>query len=107
MVVVSKRVLVICHIAKDPVVVALVPTYLADHNFLLVVIAIPLWDQGCLVFFLTLFRGKCRNTGILHSFITPVLCHFLTTCLSIDIGWRPREHMAHGFLLFVSHDQKF
>jgi hypothetical protein len=28
------------------------------------------------VFFLTLFRGKCRNTGFLLSILTIVLCHF-------------------------------
>jgi hypothetical protein len=39
--VVPGGVLVVCHIAKDPVVVALVLTYPADHSFLLVVIAFP------------------------------------------------------------------
>jgi hypothetical protein len=47
--------------------------------------------------FLNTFRGKCRDTGILHSLLTLVLCHLLTLCLSIDAGQRPREHMAHGF----------
>jgi hypothetical protein len=52
------------------------------------------------------FQGKCHNTGILHSLLTPVLCHLLTLCLTIDAGRRPREHMAHGFRLFASHDRK-
>jgi hypothetical protein len=47
--------------------------------------------------FLTLFRGKCCSTSILHSLLTPMLCHLLTTCLIIDAGQRPREDMAHGF----------
>jgi hypothetical protein len=41
-----------------------------DHDFLLVVIVIPLWHQDCLVFTLSLFRGKCRSIGILHSSLT-------------------------------------
>jgi hypothetical protein len=44
MVVIPDGVLVVCHMAKNPVVEALVLTSLADHSFLLVVIAIPLWD---------------------------------------------------------------
>jgi hypothetical protein len=106
-VVVPGEVLVMCHMDRDLMGEVLARITFVDHSFVLVVIANTLRDQGCLVFFLTLFKGKYCNTGTLHSFITPVLCHFLTTCLSIDIGWRPREHMAHGFLLFVSHDQKF
>jgi hypothetical protein len=35
------EVLVMCHMAKDPVLMALVPTSLANHNFLLVVIVNP------------------------------------------------------------------
>jgi hypothetical protein len=50
-----------------------------------------------LVFSLTLFRGKCRNTGILHSLLTLVLCHLLTPCLSIDVEHRHGEHVAHVF----------
>jgi hypothetical protein len=109
MVVVSKRVLVICHIAKDPVVVALVPTYLADHNFLLVVIAIPLWDQGCLVFFLTLFRGKYRNTGIILSILTPVLCHFLTLCILLmqDGGLENTWLMDYSYLCHMTGSSKW
>jgi hypothetical protein len=61
MVVVPGEVLVMCHMAKDPVVVALVFTIPVDHNFLLVVIA-SLLDRGWVVFFQTLFMGKCRNT---------------------------------------------
>ena len=94
--------LVVCHMAKDHVIEALVHTSPADHNFLLVVIA-SLRDRGCLVFSLTLFRGKCRSTGILHSLLTPVLCHLLTPCLTIDAGRRPGEHMAHRLRLFVPH----
>jgi hypothetical protein len=66
----------------------------------------PLWDRGCLMFSLTLFRGKCRNTSFLLNILTSVLCHLLTPCLSTDEGWRPREHMAHGFRLFAPHDRK-
>jgi hypothetical protein len=79
-VVVPVGMLVVCHKAKDHVIKGLVHTSPADHNFLLVVIA-SLWDRGCLVFSLTLFKGKCRSTGILHSLLTPVLCHFLTHVL--------------------------
>jgi hypothetical protein len=98
-------VLVVCHIVKDPVVVALVLTSPADHSFLLVVIA-SLLDGGWVVFFLILFIGRCRNTSIFLSILTLMLCQLLTPCLSIDTGWRPREHMAHGFRLFVPHDRK-
>jgi hypothetical protein len=84
MVFVSSRVLVMCRMGKDPMAVALVLTSPADHSFLLVVIAFPVQDQRCLVFSLTLFRGKCRNTGIIFSSLTPVLCNLLTMCLSID-----------------------
>lgn len=105
MVVMPDEVLVVCHMAKDPVTEALVLTSPADHNFLLVVIA-SLRDRGCLVFSLTLFRGKCRSTGILHSLLTPVLCHLLTPCLTVDAGRRPGEHVAHGFRLFAPHDRK-
>jgi hypothetical protein len=41
------------------------------------------------------FKGQISN---------PVLCHLLTLCLSIDIERRPREHVAHGFWLFVPRD---
>ena len=105
MVVVPDGMLVVCHMAKDHVIEALVHTSLADHNFLLVVIA-SLRDQKCLVFSLTLFRGKCHNTGILHSLLTPVLCYLLTLCLTIDAGRRPGEHVAHEFWLFAPHDRK-
>jgi hypothetical protein len=105
-VVVPGGVLVVCYLTKDPMPVVLVPTSLADHNSLLVVIATSLWDQGCLVFFLTLFRGKCCNIGIIHSLLTLVLCHLLTPCLFVDAGQRHREHVAHGFWLFVLHDRK-
>jgi hypothetical protein len=104
-VVVPDGMLVVYHMAKDHVTEVLVHTSPADHNFLLVVIA-SLWDRGCLVFSLTLFRGKCRSTGILHSLLTLVLCHLLTPCLTIDVGRRPGEHVAHGFRLFVPHDRK-
>jgi hypothetical protein len=63
MMVVPDGALVVCHMAKDPVTEALVLTPPADHNFLLMVIA-SLQGQGCLVFSLTLFKGKCHNTGI-------------------------------------------
>jgi hypothetical protein len=49
-------VLIMCHLAKDPMAVALVLTSLADHNFLLMVIA-SLLDHGWVVFLLTLFMG--------------------------------------------------
>jgi hypothetical protein len=104
-VVVPDGMLVVCHMANDHVTEALVHTSLADHNFLLVVIT-SLRNRGCLVFSLTLFRGKCCSTGILHSLLTLVLCHLLTPCLTIDAGRRPREHMAHGFRLFGPHDRK-
>jgi hypothetical protein len=52
MVVVPDEVLVVCHMAKNPVAEALVHTSPTNHNFLLVVI-FPLRDQGWLVFFLT------------------------------------------------------
>jgi hypothetical protein len=103
---VPNEVLVVCHMAKDPVIEALVLTFPAEHDFLLMVIALPIRGHGCLVFSLILFRGKCRNTGILHSLLTPVMCHLLTLCLSIGAGQRSREHVAHGFRLFVSHDRK-
>jgi hypothetical protein len=106
MVVVPDGMLVVCHMAKDDhVTEALVHTSPADHNFLLVVTA-SLWNQGCLVFSLTLFRGKCRNTSILHSLLTQVLCHLLTPCLTIDAGQRPGEQLAHGFWLFAPHGRK-
>jgi hypothetical protein len=104
-VVVPDGMLVVCHMAKDHVVEALVHTSAADHSFLLEVIP-PLRNQGCLVFSLTLFWGKCCRTGILHSLLTLVLCHLLTPCLTIDAGRRPGEHVAHGFRLFAPHDRK-
>jgi hypothetical protein len=88
-------VLVVCHMAKDPVEVALVITSPADHGFLLMLIASLLQDLGCLVFSLTLFRGKCCSIGIILNILTPVMCHLPTTCLSIDEGRMPREHEAH------------
>jgi hypothetical protein len=106
-VVVLGGVLVVCHMAKDPVAVVLVPPSLADHSFLLVVISIPPWDRGCLVVFLTLIMGKCRSTGFPISILTPVMYHLLTPCLTIDAGRRPGEHVAHGFQLFTPHDRKF
>jgi hypothetical protein len=57
-------VLVMCHMAKDIVAVALVLTSPADHNFLLVVIA-SLLNWGWLVLFLTHFMDRCRSTGII------------------------------------------
>jgi hypothetical protein len=75
MVIVPDRVLVVCHMTKDPVTKALVLNSPSDHSFLLVVIA-SLQDRGCLVFPLTLFRGKCRTTGILHSLLTPSVVPF-------------------------------
>jgi hypothetical protein len=39
-------VLVVCHMAKDPVVDVLVLTSPVDHDFLLMVIVIPPSDQG-------------------------------------------------------------
>jgi hypothetical protein len=90
---------------QGPMAMALVLTYLTDHNFLLVVIVFLL-DRGCVVFFLTLFMCRCHNTGIIRSILTPVLCHLLIPCLSIDVGRKPEEHMAHVFWLFAPHDRK-
>jgi hypothetical protein len=84
-VVMPDGVLVLCYMAKDSVVVALVLTSPADHNFLHVVIA-SLLDRGWVVFFLTLFMGRFHNTGIIINTLTTVLCHFLTPCLSIGVG---------------------
>jgi hypothetical protein len=84
-VVVPDWVLVMSHMAKDPITEALVLTSLADHSFLLVVIA-SLRDRGCLAFSLTLFRGKFCSIGILHSLLTLVMRHLLTPCLIIDAG---------------------
>jgi hypothetical protein len=56
--------------------------------------------------FLTPFMGRCCITGIILSILTLMLCHLLTPCLSINVGQKPGEHVAHGFQLFVSHDQK-
>jgi hypothetical protein len=55
---VPDEVLVVCHMAKDPVVEALVLTLPTEHGFLLMVVAFPIRGHGCLVFSLTLFRGK-------------------------------------------------
>jgi hypothetical protein len=52
------------------------------------------------------FYGRCCSTCIILSVLTPVLCHLLNPCLSIDAGRRPEEHMAHGFRLFAPHDRK-
>jgi hypothetical protein len=104
-VVMPDGVLVVCHEAMDLVAVALGLTSLVDHDFFLVVIAFPIWNRGCLVFSLTLSRGKCQSTSIILSILTLMLCHLLTLCLSIDAGQRPGEHMAHGFRLFVPHDR--
>jgi hypothetical protein len=101
--VVPDEVLVVCHMAKDPVTEALVLTSPADHNFFHVVIT-SLRDRGCLVFSQTLFRGKCHSTSILHSLLSPMLCHLLTPCITIDARQRLGEHVAHGFRLFAPHD---
>jgi hypothetical protein len=76
-------VLVMWHMAKDSVVVALVLTSPMDHSFLLVVIAIP-HGTGMFGVFVTPFRGKYCSTGIILSILTPVLCHLLTPCLIVD-----------------------
>jgi hypothetical protein len=68
-VVVPGGVLVMCHIAMDPVIVALVLTYRADHSFLIVVIS-SLLDRGWVVFFLTPFMDRCHNTSIILSTLT-------------------------------------
>ena len=47
---------VLCLLGKHPVAVALSPSPLADHAFLVVVIAL-LWGMVVLVFSLTLFQG--------------------------------------------------
>jgi hypothetical protein len=65
-VVVPGGVLVMCHMAKDPMVEALVLTFQVDHNFLIVVIA-SLRDRGSLVALLTPFMDRCHNTGIILS----------------------------------------
>jgi hypothetical protein len=85
MVVMLDRVMVVCHMAKDPMSVALVLTSLADHSFLM---------------------GRCHSTSIILSILTLVLCHLLTPCLSVDAKQRSGEHMAHGFRLFAPHDRK-
>jgi hypothetical protein len=76
-VVVPGGLLVMSHMAKDSVTMALVITSPPDHSFLLVVIA-SLLDQGCVVFSLKLFRGKCGSTGIILSILTLALCYLLT-----------------------------
>ena len=47
---------VLCLLGKHPVAVALIPSPLADHAFLVVVIAL-LWGMVVLVFSLTLFQS--------------------------------------------------
>jgi hypothetical protein len=68
-VVMLDEVLVMCHMAKDPVAVAFILTSPTESSFLLVTIA-SLLDQGCVVFFLKLFMGRCCNTGIMLSILT-------------------------------------
>ena len=51
MVVVPGGVLVMCHMAKDPMVEALVPIALSDHGFLLVVITTPYGTEDVWCFF--------------------------------------------------------
>jgi hypothetical protein len=76
--------LFVCHMAMDPVIVALVLTSPVDYSFFLMVIAFTICDRRCLVFSQTLFRGKCRSTCIILIILTPMLCHLLTPCFSID-----------------------
>jgi hypothetical protein len=57
-VVVPGVVQVMINMTLDLVAVAFSPTALADHVFPHVVPAFLKWDMACLVFFLTLFRGK-------------------------------------------------
>ena len=60
LVVVPGEVNVMLNMTLDLVTVASLfhPTLLADHVFLIVVIAILKWDEACLVVFLTPFQGK-------------------------------------------------
>jgi hypothetical protein len=94
-VVVSDGVLVMC----EPMAVALLLTSPVDHNFFLMVIA-SLLDRGWVVFFLTLFMGRCRNTYIILSILTPMLS-ICSPRVFTNAGQRPGEHMAHGFWLFA------
>jgi hypothetical protein len=94
-VVMPDGVLVMC----EPMVVALLLTSLVDHSFLLMVIA-SLLDRRWVVFFLTLFMARCRNTYIILSILTLVLS-ICSPRVFTDAGQRPGEHMAHGFRLFA------
>jgi hypothetical protein len=104
-VVVPGRVLVMCHMAKDHMVLALVFYFPNGPQFPSCGDRLPSGSKIGGVF-QTHFMGRCRSTGIILSNLTPVMCHLLTPCLSIDVGWRLGEHMAHGFRLFVPHDRK-
>jgi hypothetical protein len=102
-------VLVMCHMAMDPVLLVLVPTSLVDHCFLLMVVPTPFWDGGCLVSSLTLFRGKRCNTSFLITILTPVLCHVLTRVFllmqdeSLENTWL----MDSNYLLHMTGSSKW
>jgi hypothetical protein len=78
--VVPGGVLVVCHMAKDHMLVVLVPTSLADHGFPSCGDRHPLWNQGCLVLSLTHFRE------IIATPVSISVFHFLTPCLSTEAG---------------------
>jgi hypothetical protein len=52
-----------------------VPTTLVDHNFLLMIIATPLWDQGYLLFSLTLL-GVNTTTLVFFTVFYPSVVPF-------------------------------
>jgi hypothetical protein len=90
MVVVPGEVLVMCHMAKDPVAVALVLTSPVDHNFPSCGDRFPSRPRMGGVFPNT-FYGQMPHHYIILSILTPVMCHLLTPCFFIDVGWRPRD----------------
>jgi hypothetical protein len=58
----------------------------------------PPSGPGMFGVFLTLFRGKIHNTGIIVNILTLLLCHLLTPCRTIDVGWRLGEQVSHSVL---------
>ena len=78
---------------------------LADHIFLSMVIAFPVGVLG-IVFILTVLLSSRPNTGTLPTSLTPVLDRMLTLCLFIDVGETIGGHLAGGFRLLKTHDQK-
>jgi hypothetical protein len=74
-VVVPDGLLAICHMTKDPVQVDLVPTFLADHSFLLVVNATPfrIGDVWC---FPNTFQGQMLQHWYPSQFTNPSVVPF-------------------------------